>query len=247
MKRLALVGAALTALAAAGIAVARGNDVRSVASVSGTFTATSVSGTSHTTTCTTADGKSLTATRATYTGTASGPADLTGPVRIDASSLIDTTDNVGTVDGRMTISPSGGGRADLRFTGVYDGGTVVGLGTGHSAGPGVRLVANLSAGFSPTGGFNGGKLGGAAGGSAVELTPGRCAPNKATHERTSADGTVSAVSSTSITVAGLTCTVPPSLATQVATFKMGDRAHIECMLVSGTNTLTRISPKKGSG
>ena len=48
------------------------------------------------------------------------------------------------------------------------------------------------------------------------------------------------MSATSITVAGLTCAVPASFATQIATVKVGDRLYVRCNLVSGTNTLVKI-------
>jgi hypothetical protein len=245
MKRLALVGAVGAALVAAGIAVAHGNDNQTVTKVATSFNATTASGKTDTKTCTTADGKSLSTTRSTWTGTATtGPADLIGAVRIDANSMINTTDNVGEVDGHLTISPAGGGKTDLHFTGVYDGGTLSGLATGHSATHGVQIYANLSSLFSTTGGFSGGKIGGTSGGSAVELGPAHCAPAKPVHENSHAEGTITALPGTSITVAGLTCAVPTgSLASKVATFHVGDQVHIECALVSGTSTLTKIEGK----
>jgi len=245
MKRLALAGAATVALVAAGIAVAHGNDNQTVTKVASSFMATTLSGKTDTKTCTTTDGKSLSTTRSTWTGTAStGPADLTGAVKIAANSMINTTDNVGEVDGHLTISPTGGGKTDLHFTSVYDAGVLSGLATGHSATHGVQVYANLSSGFSTTTGFTGGKIGGTSGGSAVELGPAHCAPNKAVKENSNAVGSVSAVSATSITVAGVTCAVPTSLATKVAAFHVGDRAHIECSLVSGTSSLTKIDARK---
>jgi hypothetical protein len=245
MKRLALVGAVGAALVAAGIAVAHGNDNQTVTKVTASFAAQTVSGKIDTKTCTSGDGKSLTTTHASWTGAASGPADLTGAVKIDTNSTINTTDNVGVVNGHLTISPSGGGKTDLHFTGVYDNNAVAGLATGHSATHGIQVVANLSSGFTTSGGFTGGTIGGpTSGGSAVELGPGRCAPNKPVHENSHAEGTITALPGTSITVAGLTCAVPTgSLATKVATFHVGDRVHIECSLVSGTNTLTKIEGK----
>jgi hypothetical protein len=239
MKRLALVGAVGAALVVAGIAVAHSNGNQSVTKVTGSFAATTVSGKTDTKTCTTTDNKTLSMTHSTWTGSASGPADLTGAVKIDAHSLINTTDNVGKVDGRLTITPSAGGKTDLHFTGVYDNNAVAGLATGHSATPGLQVVANLSSGFTTTGGFTGGLLGGTSGGSAVELGPGHCAPNKPVHENSKADGTITALTTTSITVAGLTCSVPTSLTTKAGTFHVGDRVHIECSL----GTLTKIDGK----
>ncbi len=244
MKRLALVGAVGAALVAAGIAVAHGNDNQTVTKVATSFNATTASGKIDTRTCTTADGKSLSTTRSTWTGTATtGPADLVGAVRIDANSMINTTDNVGEVDGHLTISPAGGGKTDLHFTGVYDGGTLSGLATGHSATHGVQIYANLSSGFSTTTGFSGGKIGGTSGGSAVELGPAHCAPAKPVKESSSAEGSISFPSATSVAVAGVTCSVPASLAAKVATFTAGTQVHIECSLVSGTSTLTKIEGK----
>ena len=241
MKRLALVGAVGAALVAAGIAVAHGNDNQTVTKVTASFAATTVSGKTDTKTCTTTDGKSLSTTHSTWTGTAStGPADLTGAVRIDARSMINTTDNVGEVDGHLTISPTGGGKTDLRFSSVYDAGVLSGLATGHSATQGVQIYANLSSSFSTATGFTGGKIGGTSGGSAVELGPAHCAPAKPVKESSSAEGTVSAATATSVTVAGVTCSVPSSLSAKVLTFHAGDHAHIECSLVSGTSTLTKI-------
>lgn len=245
MRKLALAGAVLSMLALAGIAVAHGNDNQMVTKVAGSFAATTVSGKSDTRTCTTADGKSLASTRATYTGTASGPSDLTGAVKIDASSMINTTDNVGEVDGHLTITPgSGSAKTDLHFTGVYDGGVLTGLASGRSATHGVQLYANLSSGFTTLGGFTGGKIGGTSGGSAVEVATAHCSSTKPVKENTTADGTITALSATSITVAGLTCAVPASLAAKVATFKVTGRAHVECSLVSGASTLTKIEAKK---
>src|SRR5690349_8351646 len=112
MKRLALAGVVLTALVVSGLAVAHGNDARTITKVSATFTASTVAGKSSMSTCTTTNGKTLTITRATYTGAATGPADLTGPVQIVASSKVNTTDNVGVVDGRLQITPSTGARTE---------------------------------------------------------------------------------------------------------------------------------------
>jgi len=245
MKKLALAAVGSAALVTAGLAVAGGMDgYKSVTAVSGTFAATTTSGKTDTRTCTTTDGKTITATRATYTGTASsGTADLNGPVTIDTHSVINTTDSVGEVDGRLSVAAAAG-KTDLQFTGVYDHGNVAGLATGRAATHGVQLVANLSAAFTAgsPGGFSSGKIGGGtSGGSAIELGPGRCAPNKPVHENADAYGTVTAASSTSITVAGVTCAVPSTLSAAVVALKPNvDRVHIRCSLLSGTLTLVKL-------
>jgi len=240
MKRTPVVATVvLAALAGSGIAVARGlDDAKNARALSATFTATTASRID-TRTCTTSDNKSLVATTGTYTGTATGDPDLTGAATLRTRSLIDTTDGIGTVAGSLEIDVPGR-HTDAQFTAVYSGGSIAGLAVGHAHSPAAQLLANLSATFSSTGGFTNGKLGGSAGGAAVELAPGACRPAKPVKEQSSAHGTVTSVSGTSITVAGLTCAVPPSLQARVAPFTMGSRAQIQCTLTNGVNTLTRI-------
>jgi hypothetical protein len=240
MKRTpVVVTVVVAALAASGIAVARGLDAAgSARALSATFTATTASRID-TRSCTTSDNKTLVATSGTYTGTAAGDPDLTGAATLHARSLINATDGVGTVSGSLKIDVPGRD-TEAQFTAVYSGGSIAGLAVGHAHGPAAQLLANISATFSSTGGFTNGKLGASAGGAAVELAPGSCRPAKPVKEQSSARGTVTSVSSTSITVAGLTCTVPAALQARVAQLRIGSRAAIECALTSGTNTLTRI-------
>jgi hypothetical protein len=239
MKRLMVGAAVLAALATAGIAVARGLDdnVQSVSAVAGTFTATTVShASSHS--CTTATGKTIASIKGTYTGTSSGSADLTGPATIQAHGTINVTDGIGVVSGTLSI----GSGTHAQFTTVYDHGALAGTATGHAATPHTRLLGNLSATFSAAGGFTGGKVGGGtSGGSAVELAAGGCRPSQAQSE---AKGPIDAVSTTSITVAGLTCAVPPSLAAKVGALTKGTLVEIKCAFANGTNTLVKIEVKK---
>jgi hypothetical protein len=244
MKRtLAVATATAAALASAGIAVAHGVDGgKSAKAVAGGFTATTASRVTQRT-CTTADNKTVVTTDGTYTGAATGDADLTGPVTIHARSTINTTDNVGVVSGTLRIDVPNRD-TNAQFTAVYSGGQAVGLAVGHAHSPSAQLVANVSAGFSATGGFTNGKLGGAAGGSAAELAPTGCTSAKTTHEKSEARGTVSAVSSTSITVAGLTCSVPANLQSKLTGVTVNSRAEIHCQLVNGVNTLTSLERRK---
>lgn len=239
-RTLALAAIVVAALTASSIAVARGlDDTKNARAVTGTFTATTASHIDSKT-CTTPDNKTLVVTNGTYTGTASGDPDLTGNATLRAHSVINTTDGVGVVNGTLRIDVAGRD-TQAQFDTVYSGGSIAGLADGHAHSPAARLVANMSAGFSSTGGFTNGKLGGSSGGAAVELAPGSCRPMKAVKEHSQARGTVGPVSSTSITVAGLTCAVPPNLQSKVAGFTTGSRAEIACQLVNGVNTLTRIA------
>ena len=244
MKRtLAGAAAVVVALGAAGLAVAHGVDGgKSVKSVAGTFTATTAS---HVTqrTCTTSDGKTVVRTDGTYTGTAAGDADLAGPVTLRARSTINTTDSVGVVSGTLRIEVAGR-NTTAQLDGVYSGGHVAGLAVGHAHSPAAQLVANVSADFTATGGFTNGKIGGTAGGAAVEVAPAGCKAAKVVREHSDARGTVSAVSSTSITVAGLTSAVPATLQAKLAGISVGSRVEIHCRPLNGINTLTRVDRRK---
>jgi hypothetical protein len=239
MRNFVFAGVIAAALVSAGVAVAHQIDVRSVSPVAATFTATTVSGTS-TQSCTNADGKQIDSTNATYAGTATGSPDITGAATLKARSIVNSTDGVGVVSGALKIDASGGA-ARATFTSVWDHANLSGLAVGRAQGG--QLVANLSAAFTPAAGFTNGKLGGGtSGGSAVEIAFAKCrqAPR---HERSRATGTVSAVSSTSITVSGLTCTVPANLADRVAALHTGQVVEIRCELTNGVNTLQDVHPR----
>jgi hypothetical protein len=221
MRKVTLAIAAFVALAATSVAVAHGIEgAKSAKSVAGTFSA--AAGTVSSKTCTTTDGKTIVVTQGKYTGTASGDADLTGAVTIEARSTVNTTDNIGTVSGALSVG-------DTRAT-------------SKSA-----LLVNLSATFAPATGFTGGKIGGGtSGGSAVEIGGTSCkASGDGGSERSSARGTISALSSTSITVAGVTCAIPSNLSSDVGKVKQGDTVEIECSFSSGATTLVKIQAAKG--
>lgn len=171
MRKLLLTATGLVALALAGFAYAHGTG-SSVSSVTATFNATTVAH-SEQLSCTTTDNKTIQMTNATYTGTATGDVSLAGTVTLHTRSIIDTTDDLGTVQGSVRI-----GTGEARFSGVYDHGKIAGLLTGHAGDRDAHaaLLANISAGFSPTAGFSGGKIGASDGGSAVELAAGSCKP-----------------------------------------------------------------------
>jgi hypothetical protein len=247
MRKFMVVAVGVLVLATAGLAVGQGLDgTKTAKAVAGTFTATTSSNV-QTRTCTTSDGKTIAVSHGWYGGTAAGDPDLAGPITLEVHSVINTTDDVGVVRGKLKIDVASGKDTTAHYEAVYGHANLAGLARGHAHAPGVQVLASLSAGFSTAGGFTTGKLGGGtAAGSAVELGPGRCAPNRLVHETSQARGAVLAVSSTSITVAGLTCAVPAGLVVRVAGLSVGDRAEIRCELVAGTNTLVKVStrPKK---
>jgi hypothetical protein len=243
MRKLTFTAVVVAALAAASIAVAHGIEgAKTAKSVAATFAATA--GSTTTRTCTTAEGKVITVTTGKYTGTASGDPDLTGAITISARSTINTTDGVGVVDGQFRIDVASGRDTVAAFSTVYDHGNIAGLAAGRARDPHLKLLGNISAAFSSSG-FASGKLGGGtAGGAAVEIGPGSCKASKPQAEKSEARGTITALSTSSITVAGLTCNIPADMASDVnAKFKVNDRAEIRCALSSGQNTLTKIEKK----
>jgi hypothetical protein len=240
MRKLTFTAVVLIALVATSYAVANGTEgAKSAKAIAGTFSATGTSTSSKT--CTTTDGKTIVVTDGKYTGVAAGDADLTGPITLRAKSVVNTTDNVGTVDGRFSIDVANGKKTDGSYSAVYASGAIAGLASGKAHQSNSKLIANLSATFSATSGFTGGKLGGGtAGGTAVAIGAGSCKSSKTTSEKSEAHGLVSALSTTSITVAGVTCAIPADKSADVnAKLKTGDTAEIKCSLVSGANTLTK--------
>ncbi|HZO96687.1 MAG TPA: hypothetical protein VFB42_04880 [Gaiellaceae bacterium] len=244
MRRLTWISATLLALVGAGIAVAHGGGSKAVAATSATFSATTP-GTVRTSTCTAADGKVYATTHGRYTGAAaSSDGALNGPATLDVVSLINQTDNVGTVEGLLRIDGSGG-RTVAHVEAVYSGGHLAGVAEGHGSAPWNRLLANVSGDFSAAGGLANGKLGGGtAGGDAVVVTAGACRPAPSPKPETiQAHGNVTAVSGTSISVAGVTCNVPN--ASMVNGIQTGDRVEIKCTASGGANTLVRVERKHG--
>ncbi len=250
MRKLVLSTVALAALAGSGLAIAHGFDTRSIKAVGSTFTAAPV-GTVQTSTCTGADG-SYTRSHGTYTGTvsnATGDANLNGPITIDAKSLINTSTNVGVVTAHIRFGSDGGGNA--QFEGVYANGNVAGLVEGHAPGSTAALLGNLSAAFSTTSGFTNGNIGGANSGGAVELTSGGCKPMPPPKpDVVRAEGVVSAISTGSITAAGVTCTIPTDLQSAVSGLGLvanTSRVDMTCTVAGGTNTLAKLSVEGGHG
>jgi hypothetical protein len=247
MRKLILPAVLAAALVSASIAVGAGGfglGASNPTAIAATFAATQTK--TSTRTCTTSDNRTIVVTDGTYTGTAAGDATLAGALTIRARSIVDTTNKVGLVNGQFAIDTSGKPNARGAFQAVYSAGQIAGLATGRAGASHTSLVANLSAAFDPSSGFQSGKLGGGtSGGNAIELTPKACKQSNrpATHERSSARGTISTVSSSSITVAGLTCNLPQG--SDVSTkYKQGDVVTIQCELTNGANTLTKIEGKK---
>jgi hypothetical protein len=243
MRTAVIAVTAVATLALAGIAIAHGVNSKSVTGVSAAFSApapTNVKSSS----CTAANGDMYVTTRATYTGSTTGASDpsLAGSITLDLQSLVNTKTDYGVVTGHLRIAPTTGGHTDAHFKGVVHGGTVVGLAEGHATSPHSQLIANLSGAFTTTG-ASGTIGGGTAAGYAVEVTePGGCNPPPPPHpaapvskpNHVQAHGPITAISTTtgagSISVAGVTCSIPDALLAQVAGLGLavGSQVEIHC-------------------
>jgi len=244
MRRFVLAAVAVLALAGAGLAVADNFESKATKAVTATFTATTATNL-RTSTCTNDDG-TFADTKGTYTGTASGSdPSLTGQVRVDVRSLINTTKNLGTLFGKIRIDTASSRDTVAKFDAVYAGGSIVGLARGSMQSPYSRLLATLSAAYSPAGGFTTGSIGSSSAGAAVALTPGNCRPSRAFTEKVEVEGTVTALSATQIMAAGVTCNIPIDLQASVASrVTVGARIEMKCTLNAGVYTLTKVTVKK---
>lgn len=248
MRRLLLLAAVL-ALIGAGVGVAHDGQGKTVASTSATFAAATGNNV-RTQTCTGSDGGAYQTTHGTWTGTVtSTDTSLNGTATIDADAVVNTTSGYGVVSGHLRIDTSSG-HTNANFDSVYANGTISGLAEGHGSAPWNSLVANLSASWSPTAGFTNGTIGG--GGTmpnnAVEVTSGGC-PATPTPKPTTIDvhnALVTAVSSSSITAGGVTCSVPSNFASAVASLQANTSyVDMKCTSASGTNTLVSVNAKGG--
>jgi hypothetical protein len=159
-------------MAVAGVAAAT-RHTQATQAAAADFTAGSVSR-SHTETCAASDG-TYQLTTATYSGasTSSDPR-LNGPLELRVSSVVNTTTKLGFLNGTLRVRGTTGGASGNVHAAIANGsavGSVVGRATRHEA----KLVASISAAFTPATGFLGGKLGsGSANGAGVLFIHGDC-------------------------------------------------------------------------
>ena len=162
----------VAAVAVAGVAAAT-RHTQSTQAAAADFSAGSVSR-SHTEACTASDG-TYQLTTATYTGTAtSSDSRLNGSVELRVSSVVNTTTKLGFLDGRLRVRGTNAGVSGTIHAAIANG-AVVGSLVGQGARPEAKLVASISATFTPATGFASGKLGsGSANGAGVLYTRGDC-------------------------------------------------------------------------
>jgi CHRD domain-containing protein len=163
---------AVTAVAATSVAAAV-RHTQSTQAAAADFTAATVSR-SHSDMCTASDG-TYQLTTATYQGTAtSSDARLNGNVEVRASSVVNTTTKLGWLDGTLRVRGTNAGAWGTIHAAISNG-AAVGSIVGRGDRPESKLVASISAAFTPATGFSSGKLGsGSANGAGVLFTRGEC-------------------------------------------------------------------------
>jgi hypothetical protein len=234
---LGVVGA--LALTAAGVAVAK--RAADAERVSATFSAAATDNVKTETCGTTQRVAGL------FTGEAeSSDARLDGPITLRVTSVYDTEDNVGVVQGSVRFSrDEEEGKGNARLHAVNDNGTLHGVVIGNVRQQRAHLVATFTADFAAAGLTNG-KLGtGAAGDNTGAVwAKKKCAEEGATTaargkregrregKRTS-DGEVTAITETSITVktedGEISCTLTAEQAARLSDqVKAGDKVDLSC-------------------
>ena len=245
--------AGLTALGTAGIALAHGNDNAGgfkTTPVAATFTAAAGDNLSSRT-CVGADG-TYTISRGSWTGIAVSSSDrLAGALVIRGELGVNQTTGAGWLVARVRIDGSSssdhGKDAGGELNGVIAGGKLTGFLAGRVRDEGA-LYASVSASVG-TGGLTDGQIGGGASSAAgLVVDRGRCEATPKQRPVVDARGTISAVSSTSITVTrsngeALTCVVGTDLAVTVAKLKVGDSAFVYCGLVDGSYRLLKVQAR----
>jgi len=114
-------------------------------------------------------------TTATYQGVAtSSDPHLSGAVEIRAHSVVNTTTKLGWLDGTLRVRGTDAGAWGNIHAAIANG-LAVGSIVGRGGRPDSKLVASLSAAFTPATGFSAGKIGsGSANGAGVLFTRGEC-------------------------------------------------------------------------
>ena len=244
MKRLILITAALSALVAAGAAVAHLNagDVSQVSATLSVPTAANVQ--TRTVTC---DGQTIEITTGHYSGTAtSTTTDLNGTVDLFVKSTYNTTKKLGWVNGWLKLRASDR-RTRASFTAINVDGKLDGWLRGSANHRGGVLFGSLSGSFSKTGGLTDGALGTGTGtNAAVVVKRVGCSSDKPTRPSVFlfVRGAVDSVSATSIRVkpkdgsANQTCTVKS--ADQVKGIDANDQVEMSCVQVAGVWTLAKV-------
>lgn len=253
MRRPLIIGlVAAVTLVAAGTALAH-LTFDGTAAVAATFTASRDR--VATRTCTGPDGVyELAGGRYEGEADSSTPA-LDGRIRLDVTTIYNTTERIGRIAGNVRINGSGRGDGDFRgrlvgtlTAGAGDTRVMDGFLSGRVGGHVADLFGNVTASFTTAGGFTGGKIG--EGGANTALLVGRvCTGTPPIAVRLVVRGQIVALSDASITVAPRdgsqqqTCALRAGISPSTRRFETGDRVEMRCGLVEGAMTLLKLSHK----
>lgn len=249
MRKLILSSLAALAAVLAGVALAHEGTGAGVKAVSATFTATTASSV-ETRSCTGTDGTYETV-KAVYTGTAAGSEPgLTGPVELKVTSVYNTTTKAGSLDGRLKIG-DGDTRSYAKLWAVNTNGALDGFVYGEAGHRGSALLGSLTATWSGTGGFADGKLGTGSSTSAAVLAgkPSCNGKPAGSSVRLEVEGTVDAVSATSISVkpsdggAVQTCAIG-SGSPAPGGLQKGDSVELRCAQTAGAWVLVKVTKRR---
>jgi hypothetical protein len=249
MKRLILLAIALTALGAAGAAVAKFKSA-DVTPAAATFTATTASHQqTRTVTCA---GQTLEISTGRYSGTAASATtpDLAGAAELKVHSVYNATRKLGWVEGQLKIAASDG-RTVARFVGVNSDGKLDGWLTGHAGRGDGSLLGSFSASFTRVGGFADGAIGTGTGTNAALLVKRLdCRPNEPQRPSVflTVRGQVDALSATSISVkpsdggASQACTIGDKKPS--GNIAVGDQVEMTCSQISGAWVLQKVRERR---
>lgn len=248
MRKLSwLVLAAVSALLAAGVAMAHRADTKGIAAVSTTFTAKPTSGT-RSRSCTDANNQVWHVDHGVYQGTATG--QLAGNITIRTESVINTTTGFGFTQGKVLLRDASSnkliGEANLDAVNTQSG-VLEGLLRGRV--PNGRLVANFAATFTADGSSLSGSVGGGGGSNSAIVYGGmpKCTQSTTTPPKPilRIEGKVAGTpTSTSLTVThdskSFTFTVPTSLSASVLALHNGDKVSLTAAYINGAYTLVTL-------
>lgn len=248
-RPLAIAAAAAVALATAGLAVAT-LGASGVSATTATFTAAKER--SETRTCT-GGGDTYEITNGRYVGTitfASPNADLSGPVRIKARTVLNKTDGVGYVEGSFRVKDDDR-HGHGKLVGTLDGsGNVDGFVQGRVNREYAVLLGGLSAKFSAADGFTEGKLGNGTTSLPAVLVGRPCKDSKPTIAvRLTVKGKISKLDAASISVdprdatPAQSCDLKAGTSPSTAGVAIGSEVEIGCGLVDGKMTLLKLNKR----
>jgi hypothetical protein len=247
MRKLSwLVLAAVSALLAAGVAMAHRTDNKGITAVSAAFTATPTSD-SRSRSCTDATGVVWHVDHGVYQGTATG--QLAGKLTLRTESVINTKTGDGFTKGKVLLRDATSnkliGEANLDAVNKQSG-ILEGLLEGRVTGG--KLVANFSATFANDGSSLSGTVGGGGGSNTAIVYGGmpKCSQSTTTPPKPILrfEGKVGPFSSTSLTVThdakSLTFVVPSSLSATVSALHTGDKVSLTAAYINGAYTLVTL-------